>query len=183
MSRLTVWPDHQPDKASLRTEDPVEIAGALAEIGVRFERWSADRKLRENADAGAVLSAYAPEIDELKRTGGYVTADVIRLARDAADAVSLRAKFLDEHRHTEDEVRFFVEGSGAFYLHSGTKVHQVICAANDLLRVPANTLHWFDMGARPYFTAIRLFTNPEGWVAQFSGSTIAKNFPLYDGLP
>jgi 1,2-dihydroxy-3-keto-5-methylthiopentene dioxygenase len=37
--------------------------------------------------------------------------------------------------------------------------------------------HWFDMGAAPRFTAIRLFVNPDGWVAAFTGSDIAERFP------
>jgi 1,2-dihydroxy-3-keto-5-methylthiopentene dioxygenase len=92
----------------------------------------------------------------------------------------MRAKFLDEHRHTEDEVRFFVEGSGAFYLHLGAQVHQVICVRGDLISVPANAPHWFDMGPDPAFTAIRFFNNPDGWVAQYSGSGIAARFPTYE---
>jgi 1,2-dihydroxy-3-keto-5-methylthiopentene dioxygenase len=34
------------------------------------------------------------------------------------------------------------------------------------------------MGPNPTFTAIRLFNNPDGWVARFSGDTIAARFPL-----
>ena len=45
--------------------------------------------------------------------------------------------------------------------------------------MPAGTKHWFDMGASPSFTAVRLFTNPEGWVAQFTGDEIAELFPKY----
>ena len=32
-------------------------------------------------------------------------------------ATAARSKFLAEHRHAEDEVRFFVAGRGCFYLH------------------------------------------------------------------
>jgi 1,2-dihydroxy-3-keto-5-methylthiopentene dioxygenase len=38
------------------------------------------------------------------------------------------------------------------------------------------------MGTKPYFAAIRLFTNPDGWVAEFTGSEIAKQFPTFDEL-
>ncbi|MGL9734586.1 MAG: hypothetical protein ACR5LD_11305 [Symbiopectobacterium sp.] len=31
------------------------------------------------------------------------------------------------------------------------------------MRVSANTRHWFNCGAQPSFTAIRIFTNPAGW--------------------
>ena len=57
---------------------------------------------------------------------------------------------------------------------------QVLCEANDFLRVSAGTKHWFDMGSAPRFTAIRFFDNPFGWVAQFTGERIASQFPLLD---
>ena len=46
------------------------------------------------------------------------------------------------------------------------------------ISVPAGTTHRFDMGSEPEFTAIRLFNNAEGWVANFTGSDIASRFPL-----
>jgi 1,2-dihydroxy-3-keto-5-methylthiopentene dioxygenase len=33
------------------------------------------------------------------------------------------------------------------------------------------------MSEAPYFVAIRLFTNKEGWVANFTGDDIAQRFP------
>jgi 1,2-dihydroxy-3-keto-5-methylthiopentene dioxygenase len=33
------------------------------------------------------------------------------------------------------------------------------------------------MSESPYFVAIRLFTNKDGWVAQFTGEDIAARFP------
>jgi 1,2-dihydroxy-3-keto-5-methylthiopentene dioxygenase len=92
----------------------------------------------------------------------------------------LRAKFLAEHSHKDDEVRYFVEGSGAFYLRAKDSVYQAICIKGDLLFVPALARHWFDMGANPEFTAIRWFNNPEGWVGDFTGDPIAERFPLYE---
>jgi 1,2-dihydroxy-3-keto-5-methylthiopentene dioxygenase len=69
----------------------------------------------------------------------------------------MRGKFLDEHTHAEDEVRFFAEGSGMFYLHIGGKVYMVLCEAGDFISVPAGTTHWFDMGPSPDLEAENLF--------------------------
>jgi hypothetical protein len=80
---------------------------------------------------------------------------------------------------SEDEARLFAEGSGAFYLHAGGKVLVVVCERGDYLRVPAGTRHWFDMGPDPEFTAVRLFTDPAGWVASFTGDPIADRFPRF----
>jgi len=105
-----------------------------------------------------------------------VVADVISLPKGTPDTAALRGKFLSEHRHAEDEVRFFVAGQGLFSLHLGGRVYEVLCTRGDLIGVPADTPHWFDMGPDPEFVVIRLFINPQGWVAQFSGSDIADRF-------
>jgi 1,2-dihydroxy-3-keto-5-methylthiopentene dioxygenase len=163
----------------VQTSDVAEIARVLAAEGIRFERWSADRPLPPDADQELVLSIYARDVARLSREHGYAKADVIRMTPDDPQREVARAKFLDEHTHAEDEVRFFVEGAGAFYLHLGARVFQVVCGAGDLLSVPAGTKHWFDMGAAPRFTVIRLFTSPEGWVAQHTGDPIAAHLPRF----
>lgn len=179
MSTLTTYRVSRPRVAVLRTGDHATIARTLANAGIRFERWP-DRALPRDVDNAGVLSAYEPEIDRLKAAQGYTTADVVRLKPDHPDREALRLKFIDEHTHTDDEVRFFAQGSGAFYLRLGDEVLQVICEPGDLISVPAGTRHWFDMGAAPSFTAIRLFVSPEGWVGHFTGDPLSSAVPRFD---
>ncbi|VFB17484.1 acireductone dioxygenase, ARD [Pseudomonas fragi] len=73
-----------------------------------------------------MINAYRVQIDRLMSEGGYVTVDVISLNSDHPQKTELRAKFLDEHRHGEDEVRFFVAGRGLFTLHIGDYVYAVL---------------------------------------------------------
>lgn len=179
-SVLRVFNEDEPQKPLWVTSESDAITAELAQIGVRFERWIADAQLAPGAEAADVMDAYCSSIDRLKLECGYQSVDVIRIERETPDTAPLRQKFLNEHRHSEDEVRFFVEGRGAFYLHVGARVYQTICVKGDLISVPAGTTHWFDMGSNPEFTAIRLFVNPDGWVADFTGSEIARAFPLLD---
>jgi 1,2-dihydroxy-3-keto-5-methylthiopentene dioxygenase len=179
MTTLTIYPDTNPDHPDVVTSDPAEITKLLNAAGVAFERWKASVELPENATPDQVIAAYKPEVDRLSAAAGYQTVDVIRITPDNPNKDALRAKFLDEHTHDEDEVRFFVEGSGAFYLHLGDKVYQVVCTRDDLLSVPAGTLHWFDMGPEPRFTCIRLFITPDGWVAKFTGDKISSLIPRF----
>lgn len=180
MSSLTLFDEDRPGAPAAVHREPEAIRAALAVHGVAFERVASLVDLAEDATSEAVLAAYAPFIEAEKRARGYRTADVVRVARGQAGTEALRAKFLDEHTHSEDEARLFAEGSGAFYLHTGGKVLQVVCERGDYLRVPAGTRHWFDMGPRPSFTAVRLFTDPAGWVAAFTGDGIAARFPRYE---
>ncbi|MCB1877000.1 MAG: cupin [Chromatiales bacterium] len=182
MSRLAIYKQNNPDSPSRVFDQGDTIAEELAAIGVRFERWEAASEIAPGADQQTILNAYREQVDHLKHENGFATADVISLTANHPDKDALRRKFLSEHIHSEDEVRFFVRGSGLFYLHVGESVYQVLCEKNDLISVPANTPHWFDMGPAPEFTCIRLFTNPEGWVATFSGDPIADGFPRFESL-
>jgi len=183
VSRLEIFPAsggaEQPVPA-LTSSDPVLIAAELAQRGIGFERWPARAELPAGASPEQILAAYAEEIARVQASGTYPTVDAISLSPEHPDREALRQKFLAEHTHSEDEVRFFVAGRGLFCLHIGEEVLEVLCEADDFLRVPAGTRHWFDMGSAPRFTAIRFFDNPEGWVAQFTGDAIAEQFPLLD---
>lgn len=183
VSHLQIFPaeaGHHPPQPLLSSNDPALIAAELAARGIGFERWPARAELPPAAAPEQILAAYAPEIARVQASGTYPTVDAIRLTPEHPDRAALRQKFLAEHTHSEDEVRFFVEGRGLFCLHIGAEVLQVLCEADDFLRVPAGTRHWFDMGSSPHFTAIRFFDNPEGWVAQFTGDAIAERYPLLD---
>ncbi|MCP3753619.1 cupin [Streptomyces sp. TBY4] len=189
MTLLTTWPESGPESVVRRTSEPAEIAAALAPLGVRYERWPVREDVPADAGGDAVLTAYRAEIDRLTEEEGFATVDVVALHPDDADpgfaakAKAAREKFLQEHTHDDDdEVRFFVAGSGIFYLHVGGEVHAVLCERGDLLGVPKGTTHWFDMGTRPAFTAIRFFHEEDGWIGTFTGSGIAGRFPDFDTI-
>jgi 1,2-dihydroxy-3-keto-5-methylthiopentene dioxygenase len=162
--------------------DPGIITTQLASLGIRFEQWETPAVLAPTAEDAAILAAYRPAIKRLQAEGGYHTVDCIHMRPDHPQKTELRAKFLNEHTHSEDEVRFFVRGDAVFYLHLGEDVYAVHCHAGDLLSVPANTPHWFDMGEQPAFTAIRFFNNTEGWVARFTGDAVAGRIVKYEEL-
>lgn len=179
MSAINILSDQNAELLG-SSNDFNEIQQILSGIGVRFERWEADRETPQDMANEEILNVYSKEIERLKNEEGYVTVDVISLQPDHPDCAALREKFLSEHTHVEDEVRFFVDGEGMFYLHVEDKVYQIHCCKNDLISVPANATHWFDMGPAPRFTAIRLFNNPEGWVANYTGSDIADRQPRFE---
>ena len=180
MTHLTVYPDTDPATVLMETGDGEKIAEVLGTIGVDFERWAAPHALAEDADQAAVLAAYESDVSRIMKEGGYRSVDVVRVKPDNPNREELRQKFLAEHTHDDDEVRFFVDGAGAFYLRKEGKVYRVVCERNDLISVPAGTTHWFDTGPAPDFCAIRIFTTPEGWVGHFTGDDIASRFPKFE---
>lgn len=178
MTTLTMY--HSDGREGHTTTDPAVIAQTLGGIGVLYERWQANRPLATGAAQDEVLEAYRDEIERLNTQHGFLSVDVVSLGPDHPDKAMLRRKFLAEHTHEDFEIRFFVDGRGLFYLHVDGQVVLVLCEQGDLISVPANTTHWFDMGANPCFTCIRFFTTPEGWLGDFTGSDIANRFPDFD---
>ena len=158
-----------------------EIRGELAQLGIDYERWSLDR-VSADATADAVLTAYAKEIDEMKRRGGYVTADVIDVDSETPNLQTMLAKFDKEHIHSEDEVRFILAGRGIFFLHLEGKVVSVEVGPGDMLRVPRGTTHWFTLCEDRRIRAIRWFQDTTGWTPQYTGSGVDQGYqPLCFG--
>ena len=180
MSRLRIFREDDPLTPELATTTMGEIAAELARIGVRFEQWQSGTVLQPGAAPEVVMDAYRADIDRLIAEKGFRSVDVVSITPAHPDREAMRRKFLDEHFHKEDEVRFFVDGSGLFSLHVGGKVYEIRCERGDLIGVPDSTLHWFDMGPEPRFIAIRFFTEPDGWVGHFTGSDLAQRFPRYE---
>ncbi|MBD9368895.1 acireductone dioxygenase [Xanthomonas sp. XNM01] len=179
MSRLRIFDDTRPEQPLFTSTDGTEIATELKKIGVTFERWQASQPVAPGATPEQVMEAYRADIDRLVTERGFKTVDVVSIAPDNPNRAEMRKKFLDEHFHKEDEVRFFVAGSGLFTLHVGEKVYEIECVKDDLIAVPDGATHWFDMGEEPSFIAIRFFTEPDGWVGHFTGTDIAQKFPRY----
>ncbi|MEV8588824.1 cupin [Streptomyces sp. NPDC051180] len=187
MTLLQIMPDDAPNTVLLRTRDEEAIKQALGEMSVSFTRWPLRVRVMPQTSSQELLDAYRADIDVLCADQGLRLVDVARLHPEEGveweeRAAKARSTFLEEHRHAEDEVRYFAQGAGCFYLHLEDRVYAVVCEAGDLLSVPAGTRHWFDMGPVPDFCAIRFFEKEDGWVGDFTQEPIAEGFPRLDAL-
>ncbi len=177
MSELRIYNENDVLNPTQTLTDFGDIQAALSEIGVDFERWTASKQLDAHASQDEIIEAYREPIDRLMKKFDFKSVDVISLTSDNPQKDAMRDKFLHEHTHDDFETRFFVEGQGLFNIRKNGKVYATLCQRGDLLNLPANTTHWFDMGPEPNLKAIRLFTTSEGWVAHFTGDKIADRFP------
>jgi len=165
-------------------ENAEEIASALAGHGIEYERWTPSHPIADDAPAEEILHAYSREIEELKKRGGYVTADVIDVTPTTPGLEEMLAKFNREHWHDEDEVRFIIAGHGLFHIHTASDaVLGIEVEAGDLIRVPRGTKHWFNLCADRRIRAIRLFQDAAGWTPHYSESRVDELFlPLCFGM-
>jgi 1,2-dihydroxy-3-keto-5-methylthiopentene dioxygenase len=161
---------------NVHTSDPASVKEQLELVGITYERWEPSHPVKRDAEAAEILKAYDPEIQRLKRQGGYVTADVIDVKPETPNLDVMLAKFSKEHWHDEDEVRFIIEGKGIFHIHPRNGPTLAIeVGPGDLLRVPKGIWHWFDLCADRRIRAIRLFQDPSGWTPNYTDSGEEKH--------
>lgn len=171
-----------PDEDRTLTEREA-VREYLAERGIEYEHVGPADGATAEMSADALLAAYGPKIDELKRRGGYVTADVIDVKPETPNLDAMLKKFSSEHWHDEDEVRLIVEGRGLFHIHpADAPVFALEVEAGDLIRVPKGTHHWFDLCGERRIRAIRLFQDASGWTPHYTESGVDTKFqPLCFG--
>ena len=151
------------------------VSDYLAGQGLIYESWGVERvsgHLKKSyglspEEQQAILDLYEPEVTDLKSRQGYRTEDVVVLSETTPNLEVILEKFRPEHHHTDDEVRFVVDGSGVFTILQGRLIFDVTVEAGDLLSVPAYTRHWFDLTAERRIKCIRIFKDPAGWVAVY----------------
>jgi 1,2-dihydroxy-3-keto-5-methylthiopentene dioxygenase len=166
-----------PEK-SVTIHDTLEIRTFLNEKGVFFDQWNCDVEFDDNATQEQILNAYQSDLQPFMEKGGYLTADVISINHLTENYDAIRAKFISEHTHSEDEIRFFVDGKGLFWFHLDNEpIFNLLCEKGDLISVPAGTKHWFDAGEmNPFVKAIRIFIDTSGWIPEYTDSGVEKLF-------
>ncbi len=165
-----------PEEDGRTVESEPEIRAELSALGIDYERWNLDR-VGADSSADLVLDAYRAEIEEMKRRGGYVTADVIDVNPETPGLEAMLARFDKEHTHSEDEVRFILAGRGIFFLNLHDRVVSVEVGPGDMLRVPRGTTHWFTLCEDRRIRAIRWFQDTTGWTPHYTGSGVDQQLP------
>jgi 1,2-dihydroxy-3-keto-5-methylthiopentene dioxygenase len=128
----------------------------LSRIGVVHERLAVDPV------------AYQPPLDALAHARGYVEQDIVELSPATPELDTICAKFDREHLHTDDEVRYVLEGEGIFDVRSADdRWIRITVESGDLLVVPANLHHRFLLTEKKHIRCVRLFKDKSGWVPHY----------------
>jgi 1,2-dihydroxy-3-keto-5-methylthiopentene dioxygenase len=123
---------------------------------------------------GLAPAQHQGPLERLKTAQGYVQQDEVALRPDNPRLDEICAKFLDEHYHDEDEVRFVLDGAGIFDIRSrDDRWMRVEVEAGDLLVVPAGRWHRFLLTETRSIRAVRLFKDASGWVPHYRQVNVA----------
>jgi len=113
----------------------------------------------------------AAAIDRVKREQGYVDQDEVALNLDTPNLDTICAKFDKEHYHTEDEVRFVLDGAGIFDVRDESDQWvRIEVTKGDMIVIPARTYHRFYLTDDKHIRCMRLFANHDGWAPLYRES-------------
>jgi 1,2-dihydroxy-3-keto-5-methylthiopentene dioxygenase len=111
---------------------------------------------------------YQSALDQVKRERGYIEQDQVALAPSTPNLDAICAKFVDEHFHDDDEVRFVLEGEGIFDIRSrDDRWMRVLVERGDLIIVPKDRHHRFMLTDQKNIRCVRLFKDSSGWVPRY----------------
>ena len=175
--------------ALLKLQDGTEITDLsqireqLSTLNVELAHWPIDKTERTEAlltadtltaeDKEELLKALDNRFEEQKSAFGYQTRDLIVLHKDVPGLDDMLKIFDKAHTHSDDEVRYIVDGSGFFgFIYPDGKQVMLKVEAEEYIRVPANTEHWFVLDSDRRIKAVRYFTSQEGWVANYTGTEL-----------
>jgi len=163
---------------NFESDNVSDIRAFMNEKGIFFDQWQCDVAFTDKASQDEILLAYQKDLSPFMESNGYLTADVISINALTDNYEFIRNKFIQEHTHSEDEIRFFVDGKGLFWFNLDNQpVFNLLCERGDLISVPAGTKHWFDAGQNnPFVKAIRIFIDSSGWVPDYTNSMLENQF-------
>lgn len=166
-----------------RYTDLQDISSELAPLNIQLNRWAVgdSQQLRQllaqdslNEDEKEqILKSLDGYFEQLQQTAGYQTRDLIVLHPGIPNLDTLLTKFDKIHTHSEDEVRYIVDGEGifGFVRPDGTQVELTV-QKEEYINVPAGTEHWFYLTPARRIKAVRYFTGTEGWTPEYTGTEI-----------
>lgn len=160
-------------------EGTSEVKSFLKERGIDYDHWKVpynvadltDKEILADVEKEELLKKLDDRFETLKEKEGYQSRDLIVLHPNVSGLNDMLAKFDRVHYHTDEEVRYIVDGSGVFgFVLKGEKflVHVV---KDDFISVPRNTNHWFYLDDKKRIKAVRYFRDMSGWVPNYVEET------------
>ncbi|KAI6177403.1 1,2-dihydroxy-3-keto-5-methylthiopentene dioxygenase-like protein [Aphelenchoides bicaudatus] len=120
------------------------------------------------------------KLEPLAKERGYTYSDEVRVSPELLpDYEEKIAFFFEEHLHTDDEVRYVIDGCGYFDVRDKSdRWIRIKSEPGDLITLPAGIYHRFTPNTGNYIHAKRLFKGVPIWTAHFRKDEETPKMPI-----
>jgi len=121
------------------------------------------------------------KLDALRSDRGYKNYDTVNIRKETFPNYEEKMKiFFEEHLHTDEEVRYVLDGSGYFDVRDAEdRWVRILVERSDLIVVPAGMFHRFTLDEQQFAFVMRLFKDEPQWKAYNRIDNAAK-MPAHD---
>ncbi|TFJ84893.1 hypothetical protein NSK_003925 [Nannochloropsis salina CCMP1776] len=107
----------------------------------------------------------SPEFAAMRAERGYDYEDTCTVSRETMPNYEEKIKsFYEEHIHSDEEIRYCLDGSGYFDVRDGQdRWIRIKVEKNDLIVLPEGIYHRFTLDNKNYIKALRLFKGVPIW--------------------
>jgi len=105
------------------------------------------------------------KLSAIRKERGYTYHDIVTVSPTTLPNYEAKIKiFFEEHLHKDEEIRFFLEGSGYFDVrgHKNEWI-RVAASAGDMITLPAGIYHRYSNDEKNYAKVMRLFQGDPVW--------------------
>jgi 1,2-dihydroxy-3-keto-5-methylthiopentene dioxygenase len=166
MSSLTVYHQSSPEAPNKLLTHAEDIASTLAAVGVQFAQLPVAVPVQAGSAVEEVIAACRIQLDQLMSERGFASFDVLSLRSEQHYQDGPRTSLPTAQRYGVAQLHYYLAGRGLLCLHIGDYVYALLCEKNDLVQLPAATLHWLDTGEQPRVSLLRLFDSTQLPVAE-----------------
>uniref|UniRef100_A0ACD5ZNI6 Uncharacterized protein n=1 Tax=Avena sativa TaxID=4498 RepID=A0ACD5ZNI6_AVESA len=147
--------DENPRLPHHRRPDEAVPLAKLLDLGIVALRLDAENHAR------------GKNLTMMREERGYLHMDIIELTPEKMPKYEAMIKrFFEEHLHTDEEVRYCLEGGGYFDVRDeDDRWIRVSVSKGGLIVVPAGIYHRFTLDSNNYIKAMRLFSGGPDWTA------------------
>ncbi|XP_024394211.1 acireductone dioxygenase 1 [Physcomitrium patens] len=106
-----------------------------------------------------------PELQRIRKERGYNYEDFIEVSPERLANYETKIKnFYEEHMHTDEEIRYCLDGSGYFDIRDPEdRWIRIWVKKGDMIVLPAGSYHRFTLDENNYLKAMRLFVGEPVW--------------------
>ncbi|CAI5484471.1 unnamed protein product [Closterium sp. Yama58-4] len=146
----------------------------LSELGILYWKLDADiwesdpelKQIRKDRNYSYEKSLQArTEVKQIRKDRNYSYEEVVNIHPDTLPNYEQKLKsFYEEHIHTDEEIRYILDGSGYFDVRDfEDRWIRIHTKKGDLIVLPAGIYHRFTLDSTNYVKALRLFVGEPVW--------------------